>query len=149
MTSAGSYHDPASVGILTMKTIRLLIADDNPQVRRDLSTVLQLAGKESDIQVDVLGEAENGLQAVQQAMQLQLDVVIMDLEMPLLDGWEATRAIKASDSNISVLVLSVHGGETDRMKALHAGADSFIVKGTPVSEIIQKISSLVPKGDIT
>lgn len=134
---------------MTLKTIRLLIADDNPQVRRDLSTVLQLAGKEIDIRIEILGEAENGIQAVLQAMQLHPDVVIMDLEMPVLDGCAATRAIKASSSDISVLMLSVHGDEADRMKAAQAGADVFIVKGAPVSEIVQHICSLASKGELT
>lgn len=130
-----------------MKNIRVLIADDMPQVRQDLRTVLQLGGQAAGTPIDILGEAENGRQAVQKALALQPDVVIMDLEMPVLDGYAATKEIKASRPSTAVLVLTVHGDNIDRMKACQAGADGFIVKGAPISEIIQQIHILVQEGD--
>jgi DNA-binding NarL/FixJ family response regulator len=130
-----------------MQTIRVLIVDDMPQVRQDLRTVLQLAGQQAGTPVEILAEAADGHQAVQQASALRPDVVIMDLEMPVLDGYAATREIKANFPGMGVLVLTVHDDEIDHKKASQAGVDGFIVKGTPVAEIIHQINLLVQKGE--
>ncbi len=130
-----------------MKPVTVLIADDMPHVRQDLRTVLQLAGQASDKPVEILGEAENGNQAVQKAVALQPDVVIMDLEMPQLDGFAATRQIKAASPSTKILILTVHAAPEDQCKALQAGADGFLVKGVPVAEIICKINRLAQKGE--
>ena len=117
-----------------MNTIRVLIVDDMPQVRRDLRTVLTLAGP-----VDVVGEAANGAEALARAEALQPDVVLMDLEMPVMDGREATRQIKARWPACRVIALTVHDGEGDRQTAIRAGVDAFIVKGAPVAALLQAI----------
>lgn len=139
---------PPVVSSLTMNTIRLLIADDNPQVRQDLRTVLPLAGEAAGMSIDILGEAGNGRQALQQVSSLRPDVVIMDLEMPVMDGYAATKVIKANCPATRVLVLTVHDELIDRSKARQAGADGFIVKGAPVAEIIQQIHLLFQEGDL-
>ena len=78
-----------------MTSIRVLIVDDMAQVRRDLCTVLPLAGQVAGLQIEIVGEAGNGQEAIQQAAALQPDVVLMDLGMPVMGGYEATRQIKA------------------------------------------------------
>ena len=130
-----------------MQTISLIIADDMPHVRQDLRTVLQLAGQAAGIPLEVLGEAENGRQAVETVISLQPDVILMDLEMPVLDGYRATQEIKAAFPSTRVIVLTVHDNPADRAKALQAGADDFLVKGVPVAEIIHKISLVSHKGE--
>lgn len=130
-----------------MRTIRVLIADDTPQVRQDLRTVLPLAGELAGTPVAILGEARDGREAISQAQALLPDVVIMDLEMPVLDGWAATQEIKTSLPGTRVLVLTVHDDPLDQLHASQAGADGFIVKGAPLAEIIHQINLLVQKGE--
>jgi DNA-binding NarL/FixJ family response regulator len=117
-----------------MTTTRLLIVDDNAQVRQDLATLLPLLGC-----IEVVGEAGDGAQAVRQAEALSPDVVLMDLEMPVLDGYEAGRRIKAEHPSIRVVVLSAYGGPRARDLAQAAGLDGFIDKGAPVETIVQAI----------
>jgi len=117
-----------------MTTQRLLIVDDVPQVRAELRTLLSLAGE-----VEVVGEAGNGLEAIRQAEALQPEVILMDLEMPVLDGYEAAQQIKASWPQCKVIALTVHGYEAARKQAAQAGVDAFVVKGAPVEIIIQMI----------
>ncbi len=118
-----------------MTGYRVLIVDDMAQVRQDLRTILPLAGE-----IEVVGEAANGLEAVSQAETLQPDVVLIDLEMPVLDGYEAARRIKTHRPACRVIALTVHGYEAARQKAIQAGVDGFIVKGAPVENLVQAIS---------
>jgi DNA-binding NarL/FixJ family response regulator len=117
-----------------MAAVRVLIVDDVARVRQDLRTVLTLAG---DIQI--VGEAADGLAAVRQAQALRPDVVLLDLEMPVLDGCEAARQIKAVCPSCRVLALTVHDYETARERAFRAGMDDFVVKGAPVETLVQAI----------
>jgi len=119
----------------TRTAIQVLIVDDVPQVRQDLCTLLSLIGE-----IQIAGEASNGLEAVLQVEALQPDVVLMDLEMPALDGYEATRQIKARFPACRVIALTVHGYEEARQKAIQAGVDGFIVKGAPVETLVQAIT---------
>jgi DNA-binding NarL/FixJ family response regulator len=122
-----------------MTNIRVLIVDDMAQVRHDLRTVLPLAGQAAGLQIDVVGEAGNGQEAIQQTLALQPDVVLMDLEMPVLNGYAAAREIKVACSSIRVVALTVHGTPEDKQKARQAGVDEFIEKGTSMPALIQAI----------
>jgi len=117
-----------------MNTIRVLIVDDVPQVRRELRTLLPLVG---DIQI--VGEAANGLEAIEQAAALQPDVVLMDLEMPIVDGCEATRQIKTGYPVCRVIALTIYNGEAERRRAAQAGVDAFVVKGAPMAALVKAI----------
>ncbi len=119
-----------------MNSIRVLIVDDMARVRQDLRTVLGLAGFASGSPIEVVGEAANGQEAIQQVEALRPDVVMMDLGMPVMDGWTATRQIKALFPSIRVIVLTVHSDPESRQKACQSGVDGFIEKGVPVSEIL-------------
>ena len=114
--------------------IRVLIVDDLARVRRGLRTILQLADG-----LEVVGEAANGREAVQMAEQLNPDVVVMDLEMPELDGFEATRQIKRRHLARAVVVLTIHGHDDARERAARAGADAFVEKATAVESLIETI----------
>ena len=113
---------------------RILIVDDKEQVRQGLRTVLTLSEN-----IEILGEAANGLEAIRLVETLQPDVVLLDLEMPIMNGYDATSAIKSLSSSCRVVVLTVQDYPAARHKAMRAGADSFIVKGTPVEQLIQAI----------
>lgn len=114
--------------------VRVLIVDDMPQVRQDLRLLLQLSPE-----IEVIGEAADGQEAIRQAEELRPDVVVMDLEMPILDGIQATREIKAHHPASRVVILSVHSEPVDTLRAREAGADAFIPKGVPYSTLIQAI----------
>ena len=120
-----------------MSKMQVLIVEDNEQVRQDLRTLLALAGD-----VDVVGEANDGQEAIRQVKALQPDTVVMDLEMPVMDGYEATRQIKALSPACRVIALTVHAYETARQKAAQAGVDAFIVKGVSVGTLLQAISAI-------
>ena len=112
----------------------VLIVDDMPQVRQDLRLLLQLTNE-----LEVVGEAANGQEAIQLAKLLHPDVVIMDVEMPVLDGLQATLQIKKHNLAKRVVILSVHSEPEDEASAIQAGADAFIQKGAPYNTLIQSI----------
>jgi DNA-binding NarL/FixJ family response regulator len=126
-------HDCPGTVELTKR--RVLIVDDNRQVRQELRTLLPLAGD-----LEIVGEAADGQEAIHLAHDLQPDVVLMDLEMPVLDGYEATRQIKAGLPACRVVALTVHGTEVARQKAGQSGVDVFLVKGSSVESLVQAIS---------
>ena len=117
-----------------MKPIRILIADDHALVRVGLATLLQF---HNDLQV--VGEAENGREAVSRARKLRPDVIVMDLMMPVLDGLEATRHIHAELPDIRIIILTSFGTSADVTHAINAGATGAIMKDAPNDELIDAI----------
>ena len=122
-----------------MKTIRVLIVDDLPQVRQGLASVLQLAARKAEPGIEVAGEAQNGYEAIGRAQTLHPDVILMDLEMPVMDGYEATRQIKALQPSCRVIAVTIHSGEAERQKALDAGMEDLVVKGAPLEVLLRAI----------
>ncbi|MCU0486269.1 MAG: response regulator transcription factor [Anaerolineales bacterium] len=122
-----------------MKSIRVLIVDDLPSVREGLMSVLTLAGSASDPQIEIAGEARNGMHAIQQARDIQPNVILMDLEMPGLDGYAATRQIKIEQPDIRVVILSIHNDAEAQQRAQEAGADGFVTKGDRIEHLLQAI----------
>jgi NarL family two-component system response regulator LiaR len=119
--------------------IRVLIVDDMPQVRRDLRLLLQLSSE-----LEVVGEATNGQEAILQAEILHPDVVIMDIKMPIMDGLQATRQIKKHKLAKRILILSIYSDAEEVHRAIEAGADVFIAKGTPYSTLMKFILPNMP-----
>jgi DNA-binding NarL/FixJ family response regulator len=117
-----------------MTAARLLLVDDVSQVRQELRTLLSLVGD-----IEIVGEAANGLAALEQCEALEPEAILMDLEMPEMDGYEATRQIKTLHPGCRVVVLTVHGYDHARQKALQAGADAFVVKGASLESLLQAI----------
>ena len=120
-----------------MKTTRILIVDDVPQVRRELRTLLPLLDD-----IEIVGEAENGQSAIELAATLQPDVVLMDVEMPIVDGLTATRSIKQQYPPCGVIILSIHDDKATRAQARSAGADNFVDKGAPLTILLQAIKTI-------
>ena len=114
--------------------IKILIVDDLAEVRQDLRTILQLAQD-----LEIVGEAANGIEAVQLLDKLSPDVVLMDLAMPGLDGLEATRQIKGRHPSKRVVVLTIHDDDLSRERAAEAGADAFVEKGSGVAALLGTI----------
>ena len=122
-----------------MENIRVLIVDDLPQVREGLATVLKLAARTAKTAVEIVGEAQNGDEAIEQARSLHPDVILMDLEMPGMDGYEATRRIKAQQPALRVIILSIHAEAEAQQRARAAGADGFITKGESYGTLLNAI----------
>ena len=117
-----------------MKPIRIIIADDHALVRVGLATLLQF---HKDLQV--VGEAKNGEEAITLARKLRPDVIVMDLMMPVMDGLEATRHIHAELPEIRILILTSFGTSADVAHAINAGATGAIMKDSPNDELIRAI----------
>jgi len=120
--------------VTTMTKIRVIIVDDLARVRQGLRAVLEL---EEDL--EVVGEATNGLEAVQLAEKLSPDIVLMDLKMPVMDGFEATRQIKDRHLAKGVVVLTIHGDSNARERATRAGVDAFVEKAAAVGTLTATI----------
>ncbi|HEX7503768.1 MAG TPA: response regulator transcription factor, partial [Syntrophales bacterium] len=113
----------------TMKT-KILIVDDHQMYREGLKAVL---ARQADM--DVVGEAENGLDAVAKARELQPDVILMDVNMPVMDGAEATSRILAEQPGMKILALSVQAEDGYMSSMLRAGAMGYVLKGSDSDEL--------------
>lgn len=114
--------------------IRVLLADDHNVVREGLRLILESA---DDIQV--VGEVENGRQAVQMAKKLQPDVCVMDVVMPTLNGVEATRQLLKEAPNTKVLVLSSYSDDDRVQQLIEVGATGYLVKQTAANDLLAAI----------
>lgn len=114
--------------------VRVLLADDNVQFRGVLRRLL-----ERDPEIEVVGEAGNGAEAITLVDEHRPDVVLMDVSMPNLDGVEATHEIKSRYPDLTVLMLSIGNKHQEIEAGLAGGADEYLVKGTPATEIIDAI----------
>jgi len=122
--------------------IRVLVADDHPIVRGGIVALLESA---SDM--EVVGTASTGLEAVELALQLGPDIVLMDLRMPGIDGDEATARIVAARSGIRVVVLTTYETDAGILSAIEAGASGYLLKAAPQEEILAGIRS-VARGEV-
>ncbi|GAA2246543.1 response regulator transcription factor [Kitasatospora cystarginea] len=122
-------------------TVRVVLADDQPLVRASLQMVITDADD-----LEVVGEAGNGIEAVRLAEELDPDVVVMDIRMPGVDGIEATRLITAGPGAAHVLVLTTFDDDDYVYAALRAGASGFLVKDMALDDILAAIR-VVAAGD--
>ena len=118
-------------------TIRVLIVEDQRIVREGLRAVL-----EDEDEIVIVGEAANGQEAIELFAQLQPDVVLMDLQMPVMDGPEATRRIRDLSPEAHILVLTTYVTDEFIFKALRAGAQGYLLKDASVDELLGAIRSV-------
>jgi DNA-binding NarL/FixJ family response regulator len=117
-------------------TVRVLLADDQAMVRAGFRLIL-----ESEDGIAVVGEAEDGLKAIATAQSAQPDVVLMDVQMPVMDGLEATRRIVAAavDGRSRVLILTTFERDEYIFEALRSGASGFLLKNAPPEDLIEAV----------
>lgn len=115
-----------------MNSTKVLVADDDPILR---SVLVDLVNLEDDLKV--IGQAQNGSEAVEKTRNLDPDVVLMDMQMPLCNGLEATRRIKAEFPDKKVILLTIHTNELS--EAFTVGASTILLKDTPPENLFKAI----------
>jgi DNA-binding NarL/FixJ family response regulator len=120
-----------------LKKTRILLADDHGVVRKGLRFLL-----ESESDLEVVGEAGDGRQAVQEAESLRPDVIVMDIGMPLLNGIEATSQIAKKCPESSIIILSMYSDEEYLVRALTAGAKGYLLKDSAESDLVAAVRSV-------
>jgi len=139
--------EPAVDGHHPGRAIRVLIVDDHAVVRQGLCTFLELQddalhGDLSALPIEVVGEAANGVEAVELARRLQPDVVLLDLVMPGMDGIEATPRIVDESPGSRVLILTSFGDEDKVFPAIRAGAQGYLLKDIAPSDLVQAVRAV-------
>jgi two-component system, NarL family, response regulator LiaR len=119
------------------ETIKILIADDHPLIRQGLQVII-----EAQPDLELVGEATNGEQAVQRAQVLQPDIVIMDLQMPVKDGLTATREIAQLAPHMQVLILTSFPEDDNVYAAIKAGATGFLLKDASADYLLDAIRTV-------
>lgn len=115
-------------------SVKILIADDHPVVRMGIRGMIS-----GEPDFEVVGEAENGKQAVELTATLRPDVVLMDLRMPEMDGVSATEKIKKDHPGIHILVLTTYESDADILRAIETGATGYLLKDTPREDLFAAI----------
>jgi len=119
------------------KALRVLIADDHRLFAEALEAILA-----TDERIEVVGQASDGEQAVKLAQKLDPDIVLMDVSMPVLDGFEATREIRAASDGVHVLMLTGSNSRADVDRSREAGASGYVTKDRIASELVGAIVEL-------
>lgn len=114
--------------------IKIIIADDHPVVRSGLRALL---ASQSDF--EIVDEANNGEEAIKLAISLVPDLILMDLQMPIVDGLGAIKLIRDKLPKANILVLTTYGTDSDILPALEAGATGYLLKDTPPEQLFQAI----------
>jgi two-component system NarL family response regulator len=120
-----------------LKKIKVLIADDHRVVREGLGAILK-----TKRDMNVVGEAKNGLEAVQMAKKLKPDVILMDISMPEMNGVEATRIIKKDFPHIGIVALTMHDDDQTIFDLVRSGINGYLLKDSESSEIVKAIRSI-------
>lgn len=120
-------------------SIKILVADNHGILRQGIQALIE---RRSDSDMEVIGQAENGLTAVEMTQKLRPDVVLMDVTMPELNGIEATRQIKSELPEVKVLALSIHAKREFVLDMVRAGVSGYILKECVLDDLIQAINAV-------
>jgi DNA-binding NarL/FixJ family response regulator len=126
-----------------MGEIRVLLADDHAPFREGLRAILD---RQSDMMV--VGEAKDGVEATEKACELAPDIVLMDVNMPLRNGLEATCLIAAQNPQMPVIILTMYVEDEHVLGAINAGARGYILKSTPGQELVEAIRTVHQGGSV-
>ncbi|MCK5172561.1 MAG: response regulator transcription factor [Planctomycetes bacterium] len=118
-------------------SIKILLAEDHAIVREGLRSLI---GKQSDM--EIIGEAEDGQGSVELARQLQPDIIVMDVILPILNGMDATRQIKAENPDVKILALSVHDDSEFVLDMVKAGVSGYMIKDCILEDLVKAIKTI-------
>lgn len=121
-----------------MKSATILVVDDESQIRRVMRATLSAQGYS-------IVEARDGQEALEKLRNDRPDLVLLDMNMPVMDGLEACREIRR-DSNVSIIMLTVRNAEKDKVRALDAGADDYVVKPFGIQELLARVRAVLRRG---
>lgn len=121
--------------------IRILLADDHNLVRSGLKILLDQVEN-----FEVVGEAENGLEVIELAKVKHPDIILLDINMPNMDGFETITALKEISSNIKILMLTMYSDQDSLVRAIELGANGYILKKAPEEELITGIKKIIKDG---
>ncbi|MBI2867492.1 MAG: response regulator transcription factor [Chloroflexi bacterium] len=119
-----------------MTGLKVLLADDHPLFRDGIKSLLRARG------IEVIGEASDGLEALEQTRRLRPDLVLMDINMPRCDGLEATRRLKAEFPDVKVVMLTVYDSDQKLFEAIKSGADGYLLKSLKSDEFFQLLTGI-------
>ena len=119
---------------MSQEACRVLLCDDTPEIRLILRTLLGL-----ETEMEVVGEARNGLEAVRLVEEHRPDVVVLDLSMPVMDGFEAIPEIARVSPETSIVMYSAHGSSEIQAKAKRLGAHHFVQKGGDPMDVVESV----------
>lgn len=122
---------------MTTSNIEVLIVDDHPLLRQGLKTLLELEGE-----ITVVGQASNGLEALRLADQLRPDVVLLDINMPGMNGIEVAKALRERRPEVAILVLTIHDDETYVKEMIRSGAKGYLLKDAEPREVVAAIKKV-------
>ena len=127
-----------------MAAIKILIADDHELFRRSLRSLIE---DRSDWRV--CGEAVDGREAVTKARELRPDLILMDISIPIIDGWEATQVLKhdPATNDIPIIALTAHALASDREKAMEVGCDGYLAKPCEPRAVVAEVQKFLGRDD--
>ena len=120
-----------------MEKIRVMIADDHSMIREGLKQLLEFDGS-----IEIVGEASDGVECLEKLNKCNPEILLLDINMPILNGIEVLNRMKASNSNIKVLILTVHNEMDYLMKAVDIGVDGYILKDSESAELKKAIRAV-------
>jgi len=123
------------------KSTKIMVVEDSSRARSALAAYMSL-----QVGVQITAEASNGLEAISKIKNSPPDIVLMDMQMPVMDGLEATKIIKKRWPGVKVIALTMY--QNYKAEALSAGADAFLVKGCPVTELMSTVNHLTQVNSI-
>ncbi|MFN8491910.1 MAG: response regulator transcription factor [Caldilineaceae bacterium] len=121
-----------------MARARIILADDHPLFREGLASLIN-----SQADLEVVGQASDGLEALTLVRDLQPDLVIMDIKMPMCDGLEATRLLRSTTPALRILILTIHDEDEKLFEAIKAGASGYLLKNTNSTDFLTGVRSVL------
>lgn len=125
------------------RAIRVLVVEDEDRIRRNQMKLLQ-----GFPQIELVGSASSGTEAVRKAMEIKPDVMLLDLGLPEMDGIEVTRKVKKDLPQVEVLIFTIFDEEDKVLRAIQAGASGYLLKGAPAEKIVESILEVKKGGSV-